>query len=158
MPKGESIVGRFTDGSFEVLVARGGVGGRGRRDSGGTGIGGEGRQQRQRPRLPAGRSRDLFEAETGHPFKNTGDCASHGAKGGTLGQFAGQAACVGTGGTFALAPGGWRCAHYPVPPNDELPLVLFNACVADLGNNAELVAAPDGRPATTYTATCFTHS
>ena len=25
-----------------------------------------------------------FEAETGRPFKNAGDCASHGAKGGTL--------------------------------------------------------------------------
>ena len=25
-----------------------------------------------------------FEAETGNPFMNAGDCASHGAKGGTL--------------------------------------------------------------------------
>ena len=97
----------------------------------------------------------LLEAETGQPFKNTGDCASHGARGGTLGQFAGQAACVGIGGTFALAPDGWRCAHYPVPPNDPLPPALFSACVADLGNNAELVAGQDGR-SPTYTATCFT--
>jgi len=27
---------------------------------------------------------NLFEAETGSPFKNAGDCASHGGKGGTL--------------------------------------------------------------------------
>jgi hypothetical protein len=45
-----------------------------------------------------GGHKTLFEAQTGQPFKNTGDCASQGARGGTLGQFAGQAACVGIGG------------------------------------------------------------
>jgi hypothetical protein len=35
-----------------------------------------------------GGHKTLFEAQTGQPFKNTGDCASQGARGGTLGQFA----------------------------------------------------------------------
>ena len=31
-----------------------------------------------------GGHQNRFEAETGNPFKNAGDCASHGGKGGTL--------------------------------------------------------------------------
>jgi hypothetical protein len=36
---------------------------------------------------------------------------------------------------------GWSCERYPVPPNGEQQLFveLFNACAADLGQNAELV-------------------
>jgi len=85
----------------------------------------------------------LFEAETGDPFKNTGDCASHGARGGTVGQFAGQAACAGIGGRFAVAPGAqnavWQC-DFPVPPNDAVPVVLSTACGVDAGPSASFVS------------------
>jgi hypothetical protein len=97
----------------------------------------------------------LFEGETGDPFRNTGDCASHGARGGTLGQFAGQAACVQIGGTFALAPpevqhGLWECVNFP--GSDARPVELVNACDLDAGLSASLVSLPiDG----THTATCF---
>jgi hypothetical protein len=55
-----------------------------------------------------------FEAETGDPFKNTGDCASHGAQGGAtaLLQIAtttypcGAATCWGTLSGSGLPPGG----------------------------------------------------
>jgi hypothetical protein len=97
----------------------------------------------------------LFEGETGDPFRNTGDCASHGARGGTLGQFAGQAACVQIGGTFALAPpevqhGLWECVNFP--GSDARPVELVNACDLDAGLSASLASLPiDG----THTATCF---
>jgi hypothetical protein len=78
--------------------------------------------------------------------------------GGKLGQFAGQAACVQIGGTFVATGGSWRCEHYPVPPTDELPIVLFNPCISDLGQEAVLVSVQDGRFAPPYTATCLTSS
>jgi hypothetical protein len=84
----------------------------------------------------------LFEGETGAPFKNTGDCASHGARGGTVG-LAGQAACARIGGRFAAAPGAqnavWQC-DFPVPPNDAVPVVLSTACGVDAGPSASFVS------------------
>jgi hypothetical protein len=95
----------------------------------------------------------LFEGETGDPFKNTGDCASHGARVGTLGQFAGQAACVRIGGTFALSSlenALWQCVNFP--GNAARPVELINACRVDAGPSASLASVPnDG----THTAICF---
>jgi hypothetical protein len=106
-----------------------------------------------------GGHKTLFEAETGDTFKNAGDCASHGARGGTLGQFAGQAACVQVGGRFALAPGVqngvWQCVSFPVPPNAQRPDALLNACELDAGLGANLVSIPANEQETAFTAVCF---
>jgi hypothetical protein len=97
----------------------------------------------------------LFEAETGDPFKNTGDCASHGAKGGTLGQFAGQAACAqpsrsnpqGVGGTFVILPRPdlWACNRYPLIAGVPVPPpILALACGEDNGFNLTTADNFDG--------------
>src|SRR4051812_12780138 len=65
--RGEASPGGCGDGACEGRIGGRGGGGRGgERGRGWACGGGQGRQQRQRPCLPAGRARERFEAETGN--------------------------------------------------------------------------------------------
>ena len=82
---------------------------------------------------------------TGGTFADEAACVSYGAHGGTVVQFAGEAACADAGGTFVLGSVQtddsrdlWHCNRYPVSPNDSFPLALYNACSADAGTTTGL--------------------